>query len=890
METFMANTRRSFVIKALASASPLALLVPGPVAAQVLEPQGEETQVARSDAAESQAADNEAIIVTGSRFGGRIATDSPTPIDAISSAQLERGGGADLQSTLKVAVPSFSTPRPAAAGASDFLQSPTMRGLSTGQILVLVNNKRRHTNSDLNTNQQIGRGDVAYDFSAIPTFAVKTVEVLRDGAAAQYGSDAIGGVLNIILNDQTGFTGSGRVGMTTEEDGQHNELNAGFGLPVGDGGVVRITGQYIDHSQTDRALPDTRQQYFGRTATGALVLPSGNFGSGIGLTPSNGTLDPREAGFNRDIWVFGEPDYESKALFVNAKLPLGSVQLYSFGGYSHLDGISHNFFRRAGQDETVRALHPDGFLPLNNVVLENLSGAVGVRGDAAGIGWDLSTAYGTNSTRQSNLNTNNVSMGLNSPRNFFRSESQFSQWTTNLDLSTEIQVGDAAPLKLAAGLEYRKEWYDLLPGDPSSYLNGGIPILDGPNAGRPAPIGSQPVPGVEPANATSGSRNAKAAYAEIEKLFFGRLLLNGAVRFEDYSDFGSTTNFKIASRFEVSEALAFRGSYGTGFRAPALPQIFFNSSQTSFVNGQPVSIRLVSVRDPMADLIGAPDLMPEKAKNLSVGAVFTSGGLTASVDFYQIKLRDRLALSSIFQSAPLTNFLANRGFPGISSVSFVTNGVNTTTRGFDVTASWRRRFSADDLVTATFAANFNDNEIDSFLGTPAPLAALGITTPLLDLTQQIRLTKSAPKDKIALDLNWEHGGLGANFRLTRYGEVSHVALTNRTPAQVQALTPGFDVTLVPVSAGSPNQNIIQHFSADVIADLELSYDVGENFNIAVGASNLFDKYPDRQIASTAATVAAGTNGADNNGIFPYAFIAPYGFSGRFVYLRVKFSL
>ena len=828
------------------------------------------------------------IVVTGSRFGGRTVASSPTPIDSINSAELLKGGTSDLQSALKVAVPSFSTPRPSAAGLSDFLQSPTMRGLSTGDLLVLINGKRRHTNSDLNTNNQIGRGDVAYDFSAIPASAIKRVEVLRDGAAAQYGSDAIAGVMNVVLDDSVGFLAQAKFGETTHGDGAHYQADLGAGFKVGDGNL-RITAQYIDHHHTNRATPDTRQQYFGSNGT---TLPSSFYGSGTGLTPSTGTLDPREATFNRNIWVFGEPDYTNKTIFANFQLPLSSdVTFYSFGGYNFLNGTSYNFLRRSGQDETVRALHPDGFLPKNHVQIENYSAAAGIKGsDLVGFGWDLSSVYGFSSSKQSNLDSNNASLGAASPLDSYRGAERFRQWTSNLDITRSIPVGDSDPIKIAFGAEYRREWYRLVAGSLDSYLNGGMPILDGPNKGKPAPVGSQPSGGITPTNAVAGSRDAKAIYGELEKRFFDRLLLDAAIRHENYSDFGSTTNYKLAGRLEIVKSFALRGSVGTGFRAPALAQIIYNSATTNFLNGQPTEIRLISTTDPIAPLVGAPALKPEKSKNWSVGGVFQSGDFTAAVDYYHITMTNRLALSSAFSSAALSAHLANRGFPGISSVSFVTNGVDTTTHGVDVTATYRQKLGEHDTLGLTFAANFNTSRIDRVSSTPAQLATLGITAPLEDLTNQVRLTQSSPKDKISLELDWKHDKFGVTLTNTRYGEVQQVALTGRTPAQVAALIPGYNVTLVPSAPGSANSDIIQKFGADIITDLDVSYQFNETLTITVGASNLFDKFPDKQIASTVASVAAGTNGADNNGIFPYAYIAPYGTSGRILYVRgtVKF--
>lgn len=830
------------------------------------------------------------VVVTGSRFGPRVVTDSPTPIDSISRDELTKVGAPTLQGLLKIAVPSFSTPRPATAGPQDFLTPPTLRGLSTGQVLVLVNGKRRHTSAELNTSNQIGRGDVAYDFNSIPAGAIGRVEVLRDGAAAQYGSDAIAGVLDIQLDSSLGFLAQAQYGETTKGDGQDAQLTVADGFRIGDGGFVRITAAYQDHQRTDRALPDTRQQYFGRNAAGAPVAISGNYGSGIGLTPSNGTLDPREATFDRNIWIFGEPEYRNGSVFANAELPLTSnIKAYAFGGYNRLEGVSNDFFRRAGQDETVRAIYPNGFLPFEIIKLQNVSAAVGLKGsDLAGFNWDLSTEYGASIDRLGFKNSDNVSLGAASPTEFDRGGSRFRQWTTNLDLTREFAMRDGAPLKVAFGLEYRKEFYDLLVGEPSSYANGGVPILDGPNAGKPAPVGAQPGGVVTPADAVKADRDSKAVYAEVEKEFAGRLLLSGAVRHERFSDFGSTTNYKVAGRFELMEGLALRASYGTGFRAPALAQSFFSQTNINFVNGQPLAVKIVAVNNPVATLAGASPLKPEKSKDLSVGLVFSRGPFSATLDAYRIEITNRIAISSNFQGAALTNYLTANGFPGISSVAYLTNAVDTTTEGFDVTARYRADLGDAGMLTATLAANHNRSSFDRIAGTPAPLAAIGVTTPLFDLTQQVRLTQSMPKDKETLNLDWSRGKWRVNLTNTRYGKVAQVALTGRTPAQVAALIPGYDVTLVPSAPGSANSDIIQRFRADIVTDLDVAYMLTDKVTLTVGALNLFDKYPERQIASTVASVAAGTNGADNNGIFPYAYIAPYGTNGRFLYVKASY--
>jgi len=825
-------------------------------------------------------------VVTGSRFGPRVATESLTPIDTISNLELTKTGATDLQGQIRVTVPSFSTPRPTAAGANDFLTPPTLRGLSTGQLLLLVNGKRRHTNAELNSNNQIGRGDVAYDFNAIPTAAIGSVEVLRDGAAAQYGSDAISGVINLQLDRSQGFVARGRYGITGKDDGQDIQISVAQGFAIGDEGFARITLSYQDHEHTDRADPDTRQQYFGNNS-GTLVLPSGNFGSGVGLTPANGMLDPREASFNRDNWVYGEADYTNASVFLNSELPINeNVTAYAFGGYNQLDGVSYNFIRRAGQDETVRSIFPNGFRPEQHSRLENTSIAIGLKGDdLAGFAWDLSTVYGVSNDALRVENSNNASFGAASPTSVFRGGAEFRQSTTNLDFTREFALGLGAPLRVALGVEYRKEEYELKAGELASYGNGGVPILDGPNIGRPAPVGIQSAVGVSPSDVIPGDRDSNAVYVELEQDFGDRVQVSAAARYENYSDFGETTNYKIAGRFELSDELALRGSLGTGFRAPALAQSFYSQTDFSFISGNLVRARIFSVNDPVSALIGASPLKPEESENFSLGLVLDQGPLAITVDAYQIKITDRIVISSNFQSTALTNFLTAQGVPGISAAAYLTNGVDTTTEGIDVTARYRHDLGEAGTLTTTFAANFNQTDFNRIAGTPAAIAALGITTPLVDLTQQVRLSRSAPEDKLTLNFNWVRDKLSVNLTNTRYGEVSQVALTGRTPAQVAVLTPGYDVELRPSAPGSANADIIQTFGADIVTDIDSSYDVTDEFTLGLGVANLFDKYPDRQIASTAASVAAGTNGADNAGIFPYAFIAPYGVSGRFFYFK-----
>ncbi|MBK0052679.1 TonB-dependent receptor [Stenotrophomonas sp. S39] len=876
------NRTEYLVASLLASA--IALALAAPAAGQEAQPSLGATSQGSPRSDEPTVTDVAPVMVTGTRFNGRLITESPVPVDSVSREDLRRTASPLLEDQLKVQVPSFSIPRPSTAGAVDFYTAPSLRGLSPGQLLVLINGKRRHASGDLSIHNQIGRGDVAYDLNAIPSAALERVEVLRDGASAQYGSDAIAGVINLQLARDLGAGADTSYSVTDQGDGQTLDTNAWVGLPVRETGFFRATVSYRKSDGTNRAKEDTRQQYFGGNGS---RMPSGNFGSGTGLTPSNGVLDPREATVDRNTFRLGEPEYRQKSIFLNSELPLTeTVDLYLFGGYSRLNGESVGFARRAGQDETVRALHPDGYSPTVQADLENRSLAVGVKGqDLGGFAYDISTVYGESLVDSTQVNSNNPSMGAGSPTSSYRGGTRFGQWTTNLDFTKELNVFQASPMKLAFGYEFRREAYELVHGDVASYLNGGVPILDGPNAGKVAPVGFQANSGIVPEEARKESRHSHAGYIEAEQNW-GPLLVSGAIRHERYSDFGNTTNYKLASRFELSQEWALRASVSTGFRAPQLPQSYFATTSMTIVNGAQTSSRLLPVGNSVAQLLGAKALRPEKSDNVSLGLVYNSDAIAASVDVYQIKLKDRIALSSTFQGAAVGRILTDNGFAGVSSVSYLTNAVDTTTRGVDLTVRYQKELSDASRFVATFSGNYNKQEFDHIAGTPDALTQLGVTTPLFDLTQQVRVTDSMPRDKMSLDLGWEKGDWEFHFTNTRYGKVGAVAFTSLTQAQIGVLAPGYSTNAVAIE-GSDRSQLIQYFSAKIISDLAVTYKPTKNWVLSVGVNNLFDVYPDKNIASTVESVAAGTNGSDNVGIFPYNYISPFGYSGKTYFARAQ---
>jgi iron complex outermembrane receptor protein len=838
----------------------------------------------------------EAFVATGSRFNNRTVTESPVPIDVISGNELQKGGYTETAQMIQAQVPSFNFPRPSLTDGTDHIRPATLRGLAPDQVLLLVNGKRRHTSSLVNLNGSIGRGSVSTDFNALPAAAIGRIEVLRDGASAQYGSDAIAGVINVILRHDQGWGGDISYGQTGEGDGEDMKINAFAGTKLGDKGNLFISTWTRDKEPTNRSLPDTRQQYFGtNTATGLPSAISGNYGSGTGLSsPGTGiTLDPREQTINRINHRFGDPMTKESGAWFNGEYELSNgLEAYFFGGFSKKHANGAGFARRPGDDRTVRAIYPNGFLPFIQSEVFDASWAGGVQGKSDKFDWDLSSVYGYNTLDYRTAESANVTLGNASPTSVYSGQLKFKQWTTNFDVTSQIGLGLATPAKIAGGLEFRKEDYSIGAGEPDSYRNGGQTIIGGPNNGALAAVGMQVFPGFKPSDAGTNGRDSKAVYVDLEQDLSERLVVSAAGRFEDYSDFGSSTTAKLASRFKVTSAIALRGSVSSGFRAPHLAQSWFSSTATNFIGGVPFDILTFPVSAPGARALGSAPLTPEKSNSVSFGGTWNpTESISVTVDAYRINIDDRIVLSSNFTGTAVVNLLASQGITGIGGGRYFTNAVDTETKGFDV--SGRYTLKTDNLGKFTFTANYNNNKTKAtrVKQANATLAAI-TTTPLFDLTETIRLERGQPRDAMNLIVNWEIEKWSFQVRHARFGDVSLVAFSNATPAQVAALTPGYATELFPAVPGTvggttPNQQIVQTFGAKWLTDLDVSYKLTKNITLSAGANNLFDVYPDENIRST---IVNGTvfNGSDNVGIFPYNSISPFGFNGVTFYGKVAF--
>ena len=784
------------------------------------------------------------VVVIGTRRTDRTVLTAPVPIDVLTAEDIEATGLTETSQIIQLLAPSFNFPRPTVTDGTDHVRPSTLRGLGPDQVLVLVNGKRRHQSALIHINSSVGRGSTGVDLNAIPASAIDRIEILRDGAAAQYGSDAIAGVINIILRGGTQGDIQSTLGQTSEGDGTVFQAAAGDGLQIGQNGFVYLSGEYRDRQRTNRSGRDPRQQYF--------------------------TGDPRNDAVPFDLrnHRHGDAETNDAGIFLNSSLPLASgMQAYAFGGITRREGDATGFFRRPSDDRTVRAIHPNGFLPAIVTEIWDGSGAAGLRGAMAGWRWDLSSVFGSNSFEFNVENSNNTSMGTASPTSFYAGTLSFNQWTTNLDLVREVRLAAMAPFSLAVGAEYRRDGYQIEAGDSASWKHGGVPILDGPNAGNVAAPGAQVFPGWQPSNETDQSRSNVGVYVDLESNLAERLLMGIAARYENYSDFGSTTTGKVAARLELFRGVALRGAAQTGFRAPSLAQSFFSATSTNFLGSppQPFEVRTFPVNTEEAQILGARALEPEKSINYSAGLTLEPiRNLALTVDAYRIDIDDRIVLSGNFVGDSVQRLFENRGFTGIRGGRYFTNAIDTRTKGIDVIL--RYGIGLGEASTLRLTGGYNHTATKVTHVDPTPPALGQFQEQLFDRIERGRIESGQPRNSAKLSVNYEHRNLGVALHNSHYGQVTFRASGARG-----------DTTSLGVPAD-------QRFGPRLITDLDLSYRFFDRLTLAAGAQNLFDVYPARNFRDP--------NNRDNSnfGIFVYNGISPFGFNGRFVYGRVAYRL
>jgi len=640
---------------------------------------------------------------------------------------------------------------------------------------------------------------------------------------------------------------------TNKHDGQVGQAAVNAGVASGASSFFHGGIEYRGRGYTNRTLGDPRPQTFAEQS------------GGITHTNETGPVNHRQ----------GDAATSDYLAFVNTGYQLaggnGAPQLYAFGGFGHREAEAAGFFRRSQDARTVRALWPNGFLPLIHSTVIDGSGTIGVKGEASGFRYDLSSVYGRNTFDFDVLHSNNVSLGNASPTDFYAGQLGFDQWTTNLDLYREVRVMDALPLRIGFGGEFRRDGYQIKAGELASWETGTAFVLDAngnPTTTRGAP-GAQVFPGFKPANQPGGntidaSRHNTALYADVETDLTRQLLLTVAARYEDYSDFGSTTNGRAAARFTIVPQVVLRGSLGTGFRAPSLGQSYFSSTATNFISGVPNDILTLPVESQDAKALGAQSLRPEKSHNYSAGvALEPLPTLGVTVDYYQIVMSDRIVLSGNFIGSAIQNyFLAQGRF--VNGARYFTNAINTKTGGVDVVANYGYNLGTAGALKFTAGYNRTQSKVTHIKPTPALLGNQGET--LFDRVERARIEEGQPRSNVLASVMYDVKRWSFTVRGQRFG-----AVTSRNP----------------LSSNPATQVRDQTFGAKVITDVSGSYRVLDRLTITIGSDNVFDVYPDRNNQIGNNTTFGGNS---NFGIFPYNQISPFGFNGRFVYGRLAYSL
>ena len=802
---------------------------------------------------------DDTIIVTGVRGGqARTVADSPVPIDVISRRELQATGRTGLKEILGNIVPSLTMPALGGGGTSASVKPIAIRGLSGDYLLVLVNGKRRHTTSLINNLSRISGGSTPVDIDLIPTNAVGRIEVLRDGAAAQYGSDAVSGVINIILDDAPK---GGRFSITGGQQYSKGapllQTDLSYGTKLGEGGFFRAAVEAKYHDRADSSADAVPR-----------ILPL-----------VNGQPDPREAtldhvyagGYgrsNRDKMINGS---------YNAELPVGdTLRLYSFSTLSYRDirdargAYIPSSTGYGGQANTsgvsvLPQLYPTGFQAYRRIKETDFQVTGGAKGNLAGWAWDLSSSFGRDRVWLGAENTLNPSIGPTSPTSFYMGTQIQDLWVNNLDLSRDVEVGLAKPLSISVGAEHRWERFQSRAGEPDSYRNGGyqIPVDDTPfgqlYGGRYPSPGLVSFTGTSPADAASLSRNNLAGYVDLATNVTDAWFIGVAGRFEHYDDSaGNTLSGKVSTRYELAPDLAIRGGVNTGFRAPSLAQTGFSTTQntTTVIGNTPVSTiaKFLPVNSAAAIALGAQPLKPEKSLNYTAGITYEAGALHLTLDAYQIRVDDRIVKTEFLGTASnggtaIRDILIANGVTGVDSAQFFTNAIDTRTRGIDAVAEYTLRTTGLGAFRLSAAYSYNKTKILSIADNPAALSSLNVV--LFGRQAQRDLVAALPRTKLVLTNDWSLGRVHALARATRYGrytESSNVASGDRT------------------------------FGGKWVADLDIGYDLTDRVTLAVGANNLFDTYPDRN----------GLIAADGSGA--YGGFAPFGLSGGSYYARVGVSL
>ncbi|MBF4514864.1 TonB-dependent receptor [Flavobacterium sp. ANB] len=911
------------------------------------------------------------VTIVGSRSKNRVKTDVPVPVDVFNISEITKGAPqTSVTQILNYVAPSFTSNATSTADATDHVDPAQLRGLGPDQVLILVNGKRRHTSSLVNINGSPGRGSVGTDLNAIPSFAIERIEVLRDGAAAQYGSDAIAGVINIVLKKNANYlTGDVQYGANISSgsnnfkggsDGQTVQADLNYGTSLGkEGSFLNLTGSVVTRQATSRAgirnngifnaynaveyraaqngvsinslfgninsTPNSAQiisslqqyapqvSYFTPAQQTAISSATtiGQLQTALNFDVTNNEINFRgqeRSDYNMSV---GQSELASGQLYYNTKYPLTeTTALYSFGGLSYRNGKSYAFNRLPNGSGTFTEVYANGFLPEIESKILDASAALGLTTQLFGFDTDISSNLGTNSFQYDVNNSINATLGTNSPNGFDAGKVSFLQSTTNLDLSKKLDV--LGGLNVAFGGEFRYENYQIKQGDEASYglydTNGALvsgilpsnsPLIVTDFFGNKRGAGAQGFSGFQPTDAKEKDRKSGAAYVDLELNVTGKWLLNGAARYENFSDFGSTVIFKLASLLKLTDNINWRISGQTGFRAPSLQQKYFEASSTQFINGSPYQVGYFTNDSQAAKSIGVENLKPEKSKSISTGFTFKipDANITIATDAYFTRIDDRIVLTGQYarptdaqitaatspeQANALTLFQEAFDLKGVERASFWTNGINSETKGVDVVISQKYNVIPDFTIRNDFALSYNETKRVGSLNVPKSIVDAGGDPYIYSFfpeSSRVYLEEAIPKLKANLTTTFNIKKLDIYLRNSYFGKVTD-------PGSTDVNLDGFS-------------SVYEHpeYSAKLVTDLSLGYQINEHLRLTLGVNNIGDVYPDRNIGA----VPAFTNTTPTLSPVPssdltvanqFAYsraVSQFGLNGRFGFARLSFK-
>ncbi len=814
------------------------------------------------------------VVVLGSRSSVmRSSTETVAPVDVISSRDLIATGRTEPTQMLNVIAPSFNSSRQNISDGTDHIDPATLRGLGPDQVLVLLNGKRRHNQALINVNGTIGRGSVGTDLNSIPPSAIEKIEVLRDGASSQYGSDAIAGVINIDLKKAKGTTITSQLGQNYEGDGEVAQIGINHGFVFKNNGFINLSGDFRYRGASNQADTYQGPVYVNWNVSRASGQSDADFiAHKVALYRQDSALVTQNKFSREHNLSVGNSLLRNAGFVVNAGTDLGksgNTEFYFTGSVNYRNGQSPGNYRYPYQtSQVITELYPNGFLPQIHSEIWDRSVIAGLRFITGGWKWDISNTYGGNSFRFDVNNSNNASqylLGAAAPTSFYAGTIKFNQNTADIDVTKDFgkQVG-LQSFNVAAGAEYRLDNYQIIAGEEASYKN-----YDTSSVNKRVG-GAQVFPGFQPANAVDKSRNVFGVYLDLESDITKQLLVDVAGRFENYSDFGNNFAGKFAFRYKFADAFSLRGSISNGFRAPSIQQRYFSTVSTVFVSqgGQlvPQQTGTFPNNSKLAQDFGIPSLTAEKSTNYSVGVTSQPvQNLAITIDGYFIRIDDRIVLTGSFSRA--TNSTVNdllSAYPDVNSVQFFTNAVNTETKGIDAVITYKVNHVGRGNLDLSLSGNLNKTNVVGDVKGTTKIPADSVGNVLFSRQERSRLELAQPRSKFTFGVTYRLDKFSANVRVTHYGRVSIY----------NASTTALDET----------------YSPKVVTDLNLSYKITKAISIVAGANNIFDVYPDRIQHTAYSTPYSAASPLDNSsfGRLDYSLsVTQFGFTGGYYFAGIN---